>query len=160
MVFRQIVNEVEDTKYESKIVPLMISTLDELKQEAEKIQADPEVKAYFPITMAVYRKKGDSSRIPLQELAPILIEIIKKPDLTSNSAFVNLGLWGGVTVDFYQMGYDAGEMAVLIMKGADIKHLKIKDADKTIVSINLKRNRELGLDLPASILALVDNFVE
>ncbi len=159
-VFRQIINEVKGTQYEHKIIPMEVSTLDEVKKEAREIQSDHETKTYFPVTIAVFKKNGDPTRIPLQEISPILLNTIKKPDLTVNSTYVNLGFWGGVTVDFYQMGYDAGQMALLLLKGADIHSLKIKDADKSIITINLKRNRELGLNLPPSILGLVDNFVK
>ncbi len=159
MVKNQIIDEVKGTSYESVVFPVKVSTVAEAIKAAKEIQKDDEIKAYFPITLSL--KDNVSNRhLTINEIAPILTTIIKKPDLTVNASFVDLGFWGGVSVDFYHMGYEAGELACLLLKGYDIKKLKIRDARKAIIVINLRRNRELNIKIPTVIMGMVDRFVQ
>lgn len=159
MVKNQIIDEIKDSPYEGLLFPLKVSTLAEAVEAAKRIQEDKEVTAYFPITLSL-RDAISNRRLTLKDMAPLLTTIIKKPDLTVNSSFVKLGFWGGVSVDFYHMGYDAGELACLLLKGYDINELNIRDAQRAIIIINLKRNRELNINIPDVVMGMVDRFIQ
>jgi len=159
IVKNQIVREIKGSAYEHMVDPVKVSTIDDLMAAARALQDDPKVSAYFPIVLSV-KGRGPGKTLTMREIAPLLASMIKKPDLTINSSFVDLGLWGGVSIDFYHMGYEAGELAALLLKGYEIRKIKIKDAEKAMVVINLNRNRELDIKLPPVIMGMVDRFVQ
>lgn len=159
IVLKQILDEVSGTPYKKWIMPMKVDTLMDVKIAAHKIQKDPKIKAYIPLTVAIKSDDGSHETLTIKDVAPVLQKIIKKPELTINAAFVDLGFWGGVSVDFYEMGYRAGQMAAMLLKGYHINSIKIKDAHHTVTIINLKRNQEIGLRLPVPVMGMVDTFI-
>ncbi len=159
IVKNQIIREIKGSAYEHIVDPVKVSTIDDLMSAACALQSDPNVSAYFPIVLSV-KGRVPGKTLTMREIAPLLASMIRKPDLTINSSFVDLGLWGGVSIDFYHMGYEAGELAALLLKGYEIRKIKMKDAEKAMIVINLNRNRELGIKLPPVIMGMVDRFVQ
>jgi len=159
IVLKQILDEISGTPYKKWIVPMKVDTLMDVKIAARKIQEDPKIKAYIPLTFAIKSDDGSHETLTIKDVAPVLLKTIKKPDLTVNAAFVDMGFWGGVSVDFYEMGYCAGQMAAMLLKGYHIDSIKTKDAYHTVTIINLKRNQEIGLRLPGPVMGMVDTFI-
>ncbi len=161
IVLNQILDELKGTRYETSLLPMKASTLEEVKRYARKIETDPEIKAYIPITFSIKDSKGPNSRqLKINDIAPLLLKTIHKPDLAVNSSFVKLGFFGGVSIDFYAMGKEAGNMAMLLLNGYKISHLCIRDAHEKKIVINISRAKEVGLHLTPSVMALADRLVK
>ncbi|MGC8796262.1 ABC transporter substrate binding protein, partial [Thermodesulfovibrio sp.] len=70
------------------------------------------------------------------------------------------GFFGGFSVDFYQMGYRAGQMASHVLKTGKIKDIEVEDADKYVKVINLKRARDINLSLTDKVISLFDEVIK
>lgn len=55
-------------------------------------------------------------------------------------------------IDYKKLGYQAGQMAVKILSGADPKTLPVETAKDMNVVVNLKTAQELGVKIPDSLL--------
>ena len=96
----------------------------------------------------------------MPDLAKPMMSRIRKPDLTLNVSFTELGFYGGVGVDFRQMGFQAGIMAAKLLKGHSIRETPVENARKSLMAINRSRLRELGIPLPGEFSGIVDIFVK
>lgn len=153
----QIVDEVADTPYADALVVTAVDDLEEVRSAALAVGADERIDAYIAATLSIASPGG---RLTLDDVAPLLTEGTGKIDLALNSAFAELGFFGGVSVDFYQMGFQAGLMAAKLLKGQEIARLPVERARRSLVVVNRRRVGELGLRLPAPFLAVVDRFLQ
>ncbi len=78
------------------------------------------------------------------------------PGIPINYSFARLGLLGGAGVDFIAMGRQAGKMVVEILKGVPPGYIPIEDAQRYALVFNLKRAKELGMEIPTDILMAAD----
>ena len=81
---------------------------------------------------------------------PILAESLLKnkvPSLSAEEGQVSKGLLMSEGVDYYEHGRQAGEMAIKILKGEDIKNIHAEDNKTSKKKINGKTAESLGLDL-------------
>ena len=81
---------------------------------------------------------------------PILAESLLKnkvPSLSAEEGQVSKGLLMSEGVDYYEHGRQAGEMAIKILKGEDIKNIHAEDNKTSKKKINGKTAEALGLDL-------------
>lgn len=81
---------------------------------------------------------------------PILAENLLKhkiPSLSAEEGQVSKGLLMSEGVDYYEHGRQAGEMAIKLLKGEDIKNLQAEDNKTSKKKINGKTAEALGLDL-------------
>lgn len=81
---------------------------------------------------------------------PVLAENLLKhkiPSLSAEEGQVAKGLLMSEGVDYYEHGRQAGEMAIKILKGEDIKNLHAEDNKTSKKKINGKTAEALGLDL-------------
>lgn len=150
----QALSEVISSQFKGKIVLYKIKTLSDLARTAEEINKRKDISAYFPFVMSIKEEKV----LTINEIAPILIKKIKKPEIAINKLFVDLGFLGGVSVDFYNMGYRAGEMASYIISGIKINDLKVENANKYVKILNYNRAKNIKLNLPDNKLALFDEI--
>jgi ABC-type uncharacterized transport system substrate-binding protein len=155
----QILSELEHTPYKDRMELFPVTDMDDLMAAVQTIANRPDIQAYFPLTLSVKDPKK-TARLTMKEIAPILTAKIKKIDLGVNLAFTRLGFFGGVHVDSFQMGYQAGLLAVKLLQGYPISNLKIENASGHKITINKKRLNELGLHFDDEILSLVDEFVQ
>ena len=121
------------------------------------VNSDKSINAYIPIVMSIKNEKTEKF-LNINSLIPYMIKNINKIDIPINKAFTKAGLFGGITVDFYSMGYKAGEKVNLLLKGIDIKKIKIEDASDSVIIINLTRLKKLNMKLDDKILNIVDEF--
>ena len=89
-----------------------------------------------------------------------LIKHIRKIDLSLNSSFTEYGFFGGVSIDFYQMGFQTGFLATKLLKGGAIKDIPIEDARRSIVAVNRKRMQDLGIRLSPEARSIVDKWID
>ncbi len=150
----QVVYEL-NKNFKDKMVFYPTSSIQELIKASEEINKRKDIIAYFPFVMLIENEKI----FTISELASIITDKIKKIDLAINRQFVELGFFGGICVDFYQMGYKAGEMASYILKTGKISNLEVEDVDKYIRIINLKRARDINFKISEENLSLFDEVI-
>ncbi len=155
----QILRELENTCYRDRILFYEARNLQEVLEKAEILGKDPEVDAWIPVTMSV----PDSEKgtfLTMGDLAKPMMALIAKPDLTLNVSFTKLGFYGGVSVNFYEMGFQAGLMGAKLLQGHSIKNIPVENARTSLIAVNRSRMRELHLPLPPDFAGIVDIFLE
>ncbi len=69
----------------------------------------------------------------------------KVPIFTFSDKYVEIGALMSLSIDAYDLGKQTGEMAKKILSGTDVKVVPGTDARKTVLSINLKVAKKLGM---------------
>ena len=156
---RQVEAELSDTPFRNRVSFHAAEDEAGVLRLAERIGGDPEIDAWIPVVMSVRTSDG-SGRLTMPDLARAMMSRIRKPDLTLNVSFTELGFYGGVGVDFRQMGFQAGIMAAKLLKGHSIRETPVENARKSLMAINRSRLRELGIPLPGEFSGIVDIFVK
>lgn len=154
----QIINELKGTRYQDSLVIFPAEDIPTMLKHARTIHDSKEIDAYIPVTMSVV-DPADGTRKTMDKVAPMLTRAIRKIDISLNSSFTEFGFFGGVSVDFYQMGFQSGFQAVKLLKGAAIKDTPIEDAKRSIIAINRKRMQELGVRLTPELQGVVDKWI-
>ena len=155
----QILDELKGTPYENHIVLFAAEDIPTMIRHARSINEDRQIDAYIPVTMSV-PDPADNKRKTMDLLAPMLTGAIRKIDLSLNSSFTEYGFFGGVSIDFYQMGFQTGFLATKLLKGGAIKDIPIEDAKRSIIAVNRKRMRELGIHLSPEARSIVDKWID
>jgi ABC-type uncharacterized transport system substrate-binding protein len=155
----QILAELKNTPYAARIVVFAAGDVPAMLAHARTINDDKSIDAYIPVTMSV-ADPADGSRKSIEQLAPLLTRSIRKIDLLFNPSFTQYGFFGGIGVDHYRMGYQAGFLASKLLKGGAIKGAPIEDARRSISAINRKRMQELGIRLSPEARSIVDKWIE
>ena len=152
----QVIYELKDSDFKNKIVFYPVSNVSELIKSAEKINSRKDITAYFPFVMSI----KDGTTLTLKDIAPIITKKIKKIDLAINKQFVELGFFGGVSVDFYQMGYSAGEMASYIIRTGRIVDIEVENAEKYVKIVNLKRAKDININITDKQISLFNEVIK
>ncbi len=152
----QVIYETKGTAFEKKIVFYPVKNISEIENAAKEINHRSDITAYFPFLMSI----KDEKIYTLRDLKSLLLEKIKKPDISINERFAEEGFLGGVSVDFYYMGYRAGEMASYLLKGVtNFPNLEVEESDIFIKTINLKRAKSLSIKVSEENLLLFDRVI-
>lgn len=154
----QIINELKGSKYENSLVIFAAEDIPTMLKHAKTINDSKDIQAYIPVTMSVL-DPADNSRKTMGKVAPLLTKAIHKIDISLNSSFTEFGFFGGVSIDFYQMGFQSGFQAVKLLKGGAIKDAPVEDARRSIIAINRKRMQELGIKLSPETQGIVDKWI-
>ncbi|MGH4122132.1 MAG: ABC transporter substrate-binding protein [Clostridium sp.] len=72
----------------------------------------------------------------------------KIPVIASEKGSVQSGALATVGIDYYKLGYEAGKMAVEVLKGKDISNMPIKISAETEVFINKNTLKALNISMP------------
>jgi putative ABC transport system substrate-binding protein len=72
----------------------------------------------------------------------------KIPVIASEPGSVEAGALAAQGIDYYQLGYKAGEMAVKVLRGEDISKMSITAATETKIVVNEDSLNALGLKKP------------
>lgn len=155
----QIVDELKGTPYENQIVLFSADDIPTMISNAKAINDDEQIDAYVPVTMSVL-DPADNKRKTMSMVAPTLIKTIRKIDLSLNSSFTEYGFFGGVSIDFYQMGFQTGFLATKLLKGGAAKEISVEDAKRSIIAINRTRMQELGIELSPEARSIVDKWIQ
>ena len=73
------------------------------------------------------------------------------PVLTFSDKYLELGAMMSVGIDTFDIGRQAGEMAVEVLSGMNIKNIPKVDAQKAVVTLNLKVAKKLGVKIKNGI---------
>ena len=155
----QILDELKGTPYEKQVVLFPAEDIPAMINAAKAINSDPAIDAYMPVTLSVH-DPADNRRKTMEFLAPLLTQHIRKIDLSLNDSFTAFGFFGGVSVDFYQMGFQSGFMATKLLKGSAIRDVPIEDARRSIVAINRTRMQALGIRMNPEAQSIVDKWID
>lgn len=100
-------------------------------------------------------KKIDVLYAPTDQLIVSSMPIIVKntleakiPVIASEKGSVESGALGTVGINYYKLGYEAGTMAVDVLKGKDISNMPIKISEETEVYINKDTLKSLNISMP------------
>lgn len=158
IVKEQIAGELEGTPYAEMLEFHAAEDAESVLRLAEALGADETLDAWIPVTMSV--KNAHGGFLTMGDLAKEMTSRIRKPDLALNVSFTELGFYGGVSVDFYQMGFQTGLMAAKLLKGHSIREIPVENARTSIIAVNRSRLRELGISISGDFAAIVDIFLE
>jgi len=136
----------------------VVTDWDEYQAEIFSANNDPQIGAIYPAALLLKDKKGNVYTAP--EIFKWTIQVSKKPEIAVNYVFTKMGLFGGAAVDFYSMGQQAGQMVVKVLKGRNPGELPIEEASRYALAFNLKRARQLNIDIPDEILLAADEVVQ
>ena len=155
---QQISSRLKAAGVRDNIRYFSVSNMKELAEKAELINKDQRICAYFPLVLSILdQSKGE--RVALDAMVPEITSRIHKIDIAVNKSFTVAGFFGGANVDMFHMGYQAGQMAGMLLDGVDIRRLPVEDAERFQVIVNKNRAQELGIRLSPSILCLVDELI-
>ncbi len=131
-----------------------LGSWEEFQETIHQINSDPDIDAYYLGTLLLRDDRGHTHTA--REIVEYAVTHAGKPAMGMNYAFIKMGLFGGATIDFYAMGYQAGKKAAAVLGGADPGTLPIEDADRVALVFNLARAETLGLKIPEDILLAAD----
>lgn len=133
-----------------------VATKKEYLQAIDEINKDPEVGAVYVIVASVRDEQGQAFAIP--ETFREFLKRSTKPSLALNFGFVEMGMFGGTSVDFKEMGRQAGNMGLKLLAGEEISSLPVADAEAVLITFNTARAEMLNITIPDSLLAVAILF--
>jgi ABC-type uncharacterized transport system substrate-binding protein len=136
----------------------VVEDWEEYQAEILSANTDSKIGAIYPVALLLKDKKGNVYTAP--EIFKWTIQVSTKPEIAVNYEFTKLGLFGGAAVDFYSMGQQAGQMVVKILKGQNPGVIPIEEASRYALAFNLKRARQLNIEIPDDILLAADEVVQ
>jgi ABC-type uncharacterized transport system substrate-binding protein len=119
-----------------------------------KLNNDDSVKAIYPVALSL--KVSDTVTYTAPEIFKWTVENSKKPEMALNYFFSEVGLFGGAAVDFKAMGFSAGKKAGKILNDEKAGDLPIDDAPEYAIVLNVKRAKQLGIEIPVPLLTAAD----
>lgn len=117
----------------------------------ETLNNDPEVKTIYPVALTLPVAGG--GRYAAAQIYDWTLTHSRKPEMAINYFFARMGLFGGAVVNFGAMGKLVGQKGAKILGGAKPGDLPIEDAPDYAIVFNLKRAKDLGIDIPPRVLA-------
>jgi len=121
----------------------------------KKLNDDEEIGAIYPVALTL--KVSETVTYTAPEIFKWTMENSQKPEMALNYFFAKIGLFGGAAVDFKAMGFLAGKKAGQILNGEKPGNVSIEDAPDYAIVFNLKRAKELGIDIPHPLLTAADH---
>lgn len=131
-----------------------ITSWEEYKEFISRVNSDSEIDAFYLASLLLKDAEGNAYTAP--DIVDYTIKNAVKPAIAPNYSFIKMGLYGGASVDFFDMGYQAGKKMVLILNGTAPGTLPIVDAQRVALAFNLSRAETLGLHIPNDILLAAD----
>ncbi|WP_027721133.1 ABC transporter substrate-binding protein [Maridesulfovibrio zosterae] len=153
-VMKQIDIELRGIDTGIEVATASTSSWEEYIDTIHSVCNDPEIGTIYPVATVLKDKNGNS-----YSTSEIIIWTAKnclKPGIPVNYSFARLGMLGGAGVDFIFMGSQAGNMVARILKGTPPGNIPIEDAQRYALVFNLKRAKELGLEIPSDVLMAAD----
>lgn len=82
-----------------------------------------------------------------------------KPLMSFATGFIKAGAVLSLANDHFQAGWDASQLAARVMRGESPASMPYVGVSNTLLAINLNTAKEVGLSIPAEILARADEVV-
>lgn len=135
----------------------MVNSWESYQGEIRRINRDSSISAVYPAALLLKDKNGRS--YTAGEIIAWTTRTSTKPEIALNYMLARLGLFGGAAVDFFAMGKQAGWMVVKILKGDAPAAIGIEDAQRYALAFNLRRARELKIDIPQDVILSADEII-
>jgi ABC-type uncharacterized transport system substrate-binding protein len=117
----------------------------------QRLNDDPDVKAIYPVALSL--PLDDGGRYAAAQIYDWTLAHSRKPEMAINYFFARMGLFGGAVENFSAMGRLAGRKAVKVLNGTKAGDLPIEDGPESAIVFNVKRARDLGIEIPTRVLA-------
>ncbi len=124
-------------------------TFDDFLNKLKIIENDKNIPFYYPLTLVI---DSVGKRLGMNDLIPYYRRYMKKPGITLNKFFCQLGLFGGVGLNFYEMGRLAAKKAIAYITGTKVKQILIENADSVETIFNISRARQLNVKIPFGVI--------
>jgi ABC transporter substrate binding protein len=145
--FELELKEVTDVKWEVR----RVKDWTEYTALIDVLNNDAAVKAIYPVALTLPVDGG--GRYAAAQIYDWTIAHSRKPEMAINYFFARMGLFGGAVVNFGAMGKLAGQKGAKILAGTKAGDLPIEDAPDYAIVFNLKRAKDLGIEIPPRVLA-------
>lgn len=132
-----------------------VKDFDEYKALIEELNKDPHVRAIYPAALKL--PTSDGKTFAAGQIFDWTTKHSQKPEMALNYYFSKIGLFGGAAVDFTAMGYQAGKKAAEILAGKKAGDIPIENASDYAIVFNLKRARDLKINIPKPLLTAADH---
>lgn len=150
---RQFARELKDVK-DIRWEITRVKTFEDYKAYVERANADPDVKAIYPLVLTTEGPTGE--RVTMPRMYDWTIANSRKPEMAANYYFARLGLFGGAVVNFRAMGIRVGRKAAAILAGQSPGDILIEESPDFAIVFNIKRARDLGIEIPLDVLTAAD----
>ncbi len=127
-----------------------VATMAQFTAIIAEANADERIGGLVPVVTTL--TDADGRRLDAPAIYRWFLEHSRKPAFAFNDYLVELGLFGGVPMDYREMGARAGAMVRAILGGSAPATLPVQVAESSLLSFNLARARQLGITLPDDIL--------
>lgn len=131
---------------------------DEYTRLIQALNRDETVGAIYPVALSLRVREGVTYTAP--EIYDWTMKNGTKPEMALNYFFSKIGLVGGAAVDFAAMGFLAGKKAGAILNGEPTGKIPIDDAPDYAIVFNVKRARDLGIEIEVPLLTAADYVYE
>lgn len=135
-----------------------VSNFSEYKTLIRLLNADPDVRAIYPVALALKNEAGEM--LGAEQILAWTIEHSTKPEMALNYFFSKIGLFGGAAVDFFAMGKQAGKKAGQILSGTFAGDIAIEDATDYAIVFNLDRAKSLDINIPPALMTAADEIYQ
>ncbi len=147
----ELKGEAGDVKWELR----RVKDWQEYTSLIKELNEDDSTGAIYPVALSL--KVSDTVTYTAPEIFKWTMENSRKPEMALNYFFSKIGLFGGAAVDFKAMGSLAGKKAAQILNGEKAGNISLEDAPDYAIVFNLKRTKELGIDIPLPLLTAADH---
>ncbi len=150
----QVLRELEDATVPVPVELRVLESWEAYQRAVEELNDEPGRVLLYP---GALRLPGTDGRMRTAgEILPWTVRHSRHPAVPINTAFMDAGLFGGASVDFEAMGWQAGQMVARILGGTPAGDIPIAEAGRVRLVFNLARAKELGIELPEDVLMAAD----
>lgn len=129
-----------------EVVEATVTNVNDIQQAATNLTKDVE---------AIYVPTDNSLASAINNLTSITTPA-KIPVFPGESALIEGGALATLSVDYYELGKQAGEMAARILKGeAKVGEIPVETSREYKVAVNQEVAKELGIEIPESVLSKI-----
>ncbi|MBU2512397.1 ABC transporter substrate-binding protein [bacterium] len=133
-----------------QVVEATASKSSEVYQAAKSLVGRAEA-VYIPTDNTVVSALESAVKVGTQNNLPIFAADV---DSVPRGAVAAMGF------DYYKHGYQTGYMAKRILQGADPATTPVETQDELLLHLNLKSAKDMGVDVPQSLIEKADKVVE
>lgn len=137
---------------------LRVNGWEEYVSIVSETNKEENILAIYPLALSLKDKQGKT--YSTKDIFQWTIKNSTKPEMALNYFFSKIGLFGGAAVDFKAMGYAAGKKAAMGLVRGSVADLSIDDAPDYAIVFNLKRSKDLDIEIPVALLTAADFVYE
>lgn len=142
--------KAEGKKQGFRVVEATASKSSEVYQAAKSLVGRADA-VYIPTDNTVVSALESAVKVGMENDLPIFAADV---DSVPRGAVAAMGF------DYYKHGYQTGFMAKKILEGADPAMTPVETQDELLLHLNLKSAREMGINVPQSLIDEADKIVK